>query len=194
VEDVRAFIDRRATVLALAIPAAIAAKAIPGCGLAIATAIELAAVAGTVPFASARFLEMTTKTVDNAHRVSQLAADYERVGTEAVVETGDCGPAVTVVSTDLQQVSTSQDQVAANAVIAGRTTENTAWNVGASHGLVCAPTAAAVAAAITARAAAVGRMQAASNDLSAKLTTAAADYDATDREQCRNLDGRLPPR
>ena len=130
VEDLRAFIDRRTTMLTLSIPAAIAAKAIPDAGLAIAAGIELAAVAGSVPSATARFLELAARTVDNAHRVRDLAAEYDRIGTEPAPEHPAGGAELAVTSTDLLRLSTSQKQVAVNAVTAGRTTEETSWNVG----------------------------------------------------------------
>lgn len=83
VDVARKMLDRCQTVLSLSIPAAIAAKAIPVKGLAISTAIELAAVAGTAPLASMRYNELTRAVISNAARMAQAVAEYSSVASEA---------------------------------------------------------------------------------------------------------------
>jgi hypothetical protein len=65
-----------------------------------------------------------------------------------------------------------------------------------SHGLVCAPTNAAVSSAVESRGSAATKMQSESNVLASRLDSSAGAYDTTDQQQQQqdNVSGELHPR
>lgn len=94
---------------------------------------------------------------------------------------------------DLRGLAGQQQGVGSAIVTAGHTTNGVAKNVAISHGLVCAPSIAALMSANVSRGAAVQAMQAVSNRLATKLQTAAGHYDGTDQQQASGLDKQMPP-
>jgi hypothetical protein len=91
VDNTREFVSKRQTVLGLAIAPAIAAKAIPAVGAAVSAAIEIAAVAGTVPFAMQRMEEMLHHASDNAGAIGEIASRYESLAAAAELPGGGFG-------------------------------------------------------------------------------------------------------
>jgi hypothetical protein len=83
VDNTREFVSKRQTVLGLSIAPALAAKLIVPAGPAISTAIEVAAVAGTVPFAVQRIDEMISHSSNNANAISDLASRYDELASGA---------------------------------------------------------------------------------------------------------------
>jgi len=194
VTDTRRMIDRCATGLTLAIPAALAAKAVPGYGEALSLSIQAAAVALALPPAEARLAMMAEQSSRNATLIRRTGAGYDRIGTEARPAAASGGNEVSVTPADLQRVSTQQEQVVANIGSANQTTDGTSWNVAFSHGLMCAPTNVAVVGAVASRSAAARTMAAKSTELAQKLDTVAAIYVITDQHQQGRVDGQMHPR
>ena len=104
-------------------------------------------------------------------------------------------PTVVIVGRQDQATPLSRAQeMATDIASAGLTTQETTQNVWFSHGLVCAPTNAAVTGAVASRGAAAGTMQAASTVLASRLDSSAALYDNTDQQQQGQIDGQMHPR
>lgn len=99
-----------------------------------------------------------------------------------------------VTAGELRDVSTKHRQVAGDIASAGEATAGAGAKIAASHGLACAPTAAAVLAAEWSRVSAAQSMQSVSGDLAAKLDSAASTYDDTDRREGSGLDDQMHPR
>lgn len=97
-----------------------------------------------------------------------------------------------VNTADLRGLAGQQQQIASAIVTAGHTTNGVAKNVAISHGVVCAPSIAALMSANVSRGAAVQAMQAVSNRLATKLEAAAGHYDGTDQQQAAGLDKQMP--
>lgn len=197
VKATRDALDHAATILTAAIIPAVAAYAIefpPGAGIALSTEIQIAAVAATVPYATAQFGELGYHATDNAREIEQIAQAYGLIGSESAPAFSSADGQVTVTSADLQRLSSQQDQIAEQLTAAGQTTNDTTQNVLVSHGMVCAPAGAAVAAAVSARTTAAATMHSISTDLAAKLSHGAANYTTTDQGQQNNLNGQVPPR
>ncbi len=87
----RDFVAQMQTLLSLSIIPALAAKAVPVVGPALSTAIEVAAVAGTVPMATIRCHEMASRSGDNASKIRSLASQYESIGSNAEMPGGGFG-------------------------------------------------------------------------------------------------------
>ncbi|MGV0746076.1 hypothetical protein [Mycolicibacterium sp. XJ870] len=71
----------------------LAAKAIPVVGQAVSIAIEVAAVAGTVPVGTMRVHEMASHSGQHASKIKELASQYESIGSTAEIPGGGFGPA-----------------------------------------------------------------------------------------------------
>jgi hypothetical protein len=91
VENTREFVSKRQTILAWSIPPALAAKLIPVAGPAISAGIEIGAVLATVPFAMDRIENLAHHSSDNAGKISDLAARYESIASEAELPGGGFG-------------------------------------------------------------------------------------------------------
>lgn len=195
--DTRQVIDYMTTALSFWILPAIDAYAIefpPGAGVALSMEIQTAAVAMTVPIATARFQQMTFEAAANAAEVSRIAAQYDEIGMErGAPESSGCGW-VSVATSDLENLSSQLDQVAEQAETAGQTTEDTGRNVLVSHGLVCAGTSAAVGSAVGSRIGAANGIGLISNHLGIQLRGAVGEYDQTDICQGQGLDGQVQGR
>jgi hypothetical protein len=92
-----------------------------------------------------------------------------------------------VVTGHLTHLATSQLRAADLVTGANRTTADVAANIISSHGLVCSATSVAVSMAETARKTAGTQLNKVSTELSAKLTTAATNYDDVDYREGRSL-------
>jgi hypothetical protein len=197
VKATRDVLDHATTILSAAIIPAIAAYGIefpPGAGVALSTEIQIAAVAATVPYATARFEELGYHAIDNADEIRQAAEAYGLIGSESAPAFASADGQVTVTAGELRQLSAQQDQLAEHLTTAGQTTHETGQNVFVSHGVVCAPATAAVAGAVSARTTAAATMHSISTDLSGKLRHGAGTYDDTDQSQQQKLGGQMPPR
>lgn len=82
VDVARKMLDRCQTVLSLSIPAAIAAKLLPG-GAAISIGIQSAAVGGTMPFALERFRGLAQNAARNATEIRRAGASYDDIASGA---------------------------------------------------------------------------------------------------------------
>lgn len=96
-----------------------------------------------------------------------------------------------VSASDLREVSERQRQVASSVAAAAQTANGTTALVTATHGLVCAPTIAAIGAAGFSRDAAAAAMRSVSSSLAEKLDEAAANYERTDIDEAADLDGEM---
>ncbi|MBP2451325.1 ESX-1 secretion-associated protein [Mycolicibacterium lutetiense] len=94
---------------------------------------------------------------------------------------------LTVLTSDLRQISTIHDTAAAGFSAAGDTTSFVEWKVLATHGPICWSSQQALCEANEARKSASETMMNTSNDLAEKLTTAASQYDQTDTQESGNL-------
>ncbi|MGA5545288.1 ESX-1 secretion-associated protein [Mycobacterium sp. NPDC051198] len=92
-----------------------------------------------------------------------------------------------VLTSDLRDMSTTQNAAAAGFSAAGDTTSFVEWEVLTTHGPICWLSQQALCEANEARKAASEAMMNTSNDLSQKLTTAASQYDQTDAQESGNL-------
>lgn len=99
-----------------------------------------------------------------------------------------------VTTAELTELGGRQRDAATGVGAAESATDGATMNVARTHGLVCAPTIAALAAAQQSRSAATQAMQNISNGLATKLDSAASEYQSTDQEQGANLDGQMRPR
>ncbi|WKG04390.1 EspA/EspE family type VII secretion system effector [Mycolicibacterium sp. HK-90] len=79
----RKMLDRCQTTLGLAIVPAIALNAVPGWGQAASLAFQAAAVAGTLPPAEWRFLDLINNSAHNATVIRRAGATYDQVAAEA---------------------------------------------------------------------------------------------------------------
>ncbi|WP_029110751.1 EspA/EspE family type VII secretion system effector [Mycobacterium sp. URHD0025] len=93
VGDTRDFVSQMQTLLSLSIIPALVAKAIPVIGPGLSIAIEVAAVAGTVPIATVRCHEMASRSGTHARKIKDLATQYESIGSNAEIPGGGFGPA-----------------------------------------------------------------------------------------------------
>ncbi|MFN6544259.1 EspA/EspE family type VII secretion system effector [Mycolicibacterium nivoides] len=75
----RKMLDRCQTVLGLSIVPAVVARAIPPAGPAIATGIEIAAVAATLPLAIDRYLDLIENSARNATLIRRAGAGYDQI-------------------------------------------------------------------------------------------------------------------
>jgi Excreted virulence factor EspC, type VII ESX diderm/EspA/EspE family len=194
VERTRKTIDASATALTFAIPMAIYLNTVPYVGPAMSLEYQLSAVMLTVPMAEARFLQMTAQSTENASKIGRAGAGYDRIGSEPDPANPRGRGEVSVAPIDLWERSAQHDEVATDIRSAGRTTRETARNVWFSHGLVCAPTNAAVTGAVSARSTAAGTMQGTSSVLASRLDASAGLYDSTDQQQRNQVEGELHPR
>lgn len=199
VQDTRDFVSTRQVMLAAAIPAAITAKLIPPGGAAAAMAIELAAVAATVPFAMQRVTEMVSHSADNADRIRQIGSHYGVVDESAQMPGGLSGaqsgtPAPLRVSESIRGTAGIQQNVAATIDSARSAPDGSAGDVFKTHGVVCTSTAAALKSAELARRSAAEKMHLISTDLSAKLGSSATEYSHTEQQNADAVDRQMPPR
>lgn len=95
---------------------------------------------------------------------------------------------LTVLTSDLRQLSTIQDQAAAGFSAAGDTTSWIEWQVLATHGPICWTSQQALCEANEARKSACATMTNTSNTLAENLTAAASQYDRTDAQESGKLD------
>jgi EspA/EspE family len=92
VDKTREFVSQCQTILSLSIIPALAAKAIPVVGLAVSTAIEVAAVAATVPIGTVRVHQMASRSGEHASKIRDLASQYESIASNAEIPGGGFGP------------------------------------------------------------------------------------------------------
>jgi hypothetical protein len=199
VANTREFVSKRQTALAAAIPAAILAKGIVPAGPAISVGIEMAAVAGTVPFALERVVEMVDHSSDNADAIRQIGAQYGVLGDRAQMPGGMSGapagtPAPLTVSDSIRATASVQQSAAGTIEAAKSVPDGSAGDVFKTHGLVCTSTATALKSAELARRSAAERMHLISTDLGLKLNSAATEYSGTDHQNAGNIDQQMPPR
>ncbi|MCX8563745.1 ESX-1 secretion-associated protein [Mycolicibacterium mucogenicum] len=97
------------------------------------------------------------------------------------------GSKLTVETSELQALSTKQDDAAATFSAAGNTTSYVEVKVLATHGPLCLSTQSALSAANNARKAACEQMMNKSRNLADNLTKAASQYDQTDAQEGSNL-------
>jgi hypothetical protein len=199
VDSTRDFVSKCQTMLAAAIPAAIAARFIPPAGTATSVAIEVAAVAATVPVALKRTVEMVSHANDNADVIRQITSHYQTLGERAQMPGGmsgaPSGPPSPLTVSDSIRATASVQQSAADTIEAAKSKpDGSAGDVFKTHGLVCTLTAAALKSAELARRSAAGKMHLISTDLAVKLGLAATEYAGTDRQNADNLDLQMPAR
>ncbi|MDT5077345.1 MAG: hypothetical protein QOJ80_1982 [Mycobacterium sp.] len=195
-DQTRKVIDYMSTTLTAAIVPAVAALSIeipPGAGVALSMEIQTIAVLGTVPMATTAFELMAAQALDNANEIQRLSQTYDQIGGEPNPAVPCTNDEVAVVTGELHGLATGQDAVASDATAAGQTTSSSIRNVFASHGMVCAPTSAAVATAVADRTQATGLIHAESSGLAHKLRRAAGDYDGTDDAQRERINCEMPP-
>ncbi|WP_234796627.1 EspA/EspE family type VII secretion system effector [Mycolicibacterium porcinum] len=87
----RDFVSQMQTILSLSIVPALAAKAIPYVGQVVSTAIEVAAVAGTVPAATVQCHQMASRSSENAGKIKDLASKYGSTSANAKIPGGGFG-------------------------------------------------------------------------------------------------------
>lgn len=83
IDQTRSFLGTCATVLGYAILPAMIAKVSGPHGPAVATAIEVGAVAGSVPLAAGQMTKMTANSMANAAEISQTMGQYAKVAASA---------------------------------------------------------------------------------------------------------------
>ncbi|MGV0811356.1 ESX-1 secretion-associated protein [Mycolicibacterium boenickei] len=99
------------------------------------------------------------------------------------------------VSTDaLTRIAGLQRDLATSITAVDAFTDGVPQSVFTSHGLVCAPTIAAIGEAQMSRSAATEALNSKSNLLAKWLDHAASDYTGTDDSGKSNLDGQMHPR
>lgn len=99
------------------------------------------------------------------------------------------------VTTDaLTRIAGLQRDLASSITGVDAFTDGVTQSVITSHGLVCAPTIAAIGEAQMSRSAATQALNSMSNLLAKRLDTAAADYTGTDHQGGGSLDGQMHPR
>ncbi|WP_409431351.1 ESX-1 secretion-associated protein [Mycobacterium sp. SMC-16] len=98
---------------------------------------------------------------------------------------------LTVETSELQALSTKQDDAAATFSAAGDTTSYVEVKVLATHGPLCMSTQSALSAANNARKAACEQMMNKSRNLADNLTKAASQYDQTDAQEGAHLSKQM---
>ncbi|GCA97657.1 MULTISPECIES: ESX-1 secretion-associated protein [Mycolicibacterium] len=98
---------------------------------------------------------------------------------------------LTVETSELQSLSTKQDDAAATFSAAGDTTSYVEVKVLATHGPLCMSTQSALSAANNARKAACEQMMNKSRNLADNLTKAASQYDQTDAQEGAHLSKQM---
>jgi hypothetical protein len=98
-----------------------------------------------------------------------------------------------VTAADLNQRAGGQRNVATTIAAAEAATDGATAKVAQTHGIVCALSTAALAAAQLSRSNAAQAMRNVSNELAEKLDTAAAEYTRTDQQGQQSLDGQMRP-
>jgi hypothetical protein len=98
---------------------------------------------------------------------------------------------LTVETSELQALSTKQDDAAATFSAAGDTTSYVEVKVLATHGPLCMSTQSALSAANNARKAACEQMMNKSRNLADNLTKAASQYDQTDSQEGASLSKQM---
>ncbi|BBZ54973.1 MULTISPECIES: ESX-1 secretion-associated protein [Mycolicibacterium] len=98
---------------------------------------------------------------------------------------------LTVETSELQALSTKQDDAAATFSAAGDTTSYVEVKVLATHGPLCMSTQSALSAANNARKAACEQMMNKSRNLADNLTKAASQYDQTDSQEGAHLSKQM---
>ena len=96
-----------------------------------------------------------------------------------------------VETAELRELSTKQTEAASGYGETANATSTTSWSVGISHGVICAKTALAVAAADRSRSAAATALQKVSTELAENLETAATHYDKVDAQYEATLEGQM---
>jgi ESX secretion-associated protein EspA/E len=195
-DQTRKVIDYMSTTLTAAIIPAVTALSIeipPGAGVALSMEIQTIAVLGTVPMATTAFELMAAQALANANEIQTLSKTYDGIGGESLPSVPCTNDELAVVTSELQGLATDQDEVSSDATTAAQTTSSAVRNVLASHGMVCAPTSAAVATAVADRTQASGLIHAESSGLAHKLRRAAGDYDGTDDAQRERINCEVPP-
>jgi hypothetical protein len=91
VGETRDFVSQMQTILSLSIVPALVAKAVPYVGQALSIAIEVAAVAGTVPAATVQCHQMASRSGEHASKIRDLASRYESIGSNAQIPGGGFG-------------------------------------------------------------------------------------------------------
>jgi hypothetical protein len=99
-----------------------------------------------------------------------------------------------IAASTIRSLASHQDEAARGISSAILAVQGAGENMTKTHGLICAVTNAAVAAAETERASAAKRTAGVSTELAGKLRNAAEKYDETDLSQKAKLDNQMPPR
>ena len=99
-----------------------------------------------------------------------------------------------IAAATIRSLATHQDEAARGISSAVMAVQGVGDNMTKTHGLICAVTNAAVAAAETERATAGNSTSEVSTELAGKLRHAADKYDETDLAQKDKLDNQMPPR
>jgi hypothetical protein len=99
-----------------------------------------------------------------------------------------------IAAATIRSLASLQDEAARGISSAVLAVQGVGENMTKTHGLICAVTNAAVAAAETERAAAGDRTAGVSTELAGKLRHAADKYDETDLAEKAKLDNQMPPR
>jgi Excreted virulence factor EspC, type VII ESX diderm len=98
-----------------------------------------------------------------------------------------------VITEHVRKLSATQAEAASQIAAAASVADGVSTSMWASHGLICAPTNIAVAAAELTRRNACTAMQSSSTGLSEKLNTAAEKYDQTDAHAAAKIGKCIPP-
>ena len=96
-----------------------------------------------------------------------------------------------VETAELRELSTKQSEAASGYGETANATSTASWSVGISHGVICAQSAMAVAAADRGRSAAATAMQKVSTKLAENLETAATHYDKVDAQYETELEKQI---
>jgi hypothetical protein len=99
-----------------------------------------------------------------------------------------------ITATTIRGLASLQDDIARGINSAVLTVQGLGDNMTRTHGLICAVTNEAVAAADAERSTAGNRTAGVSTELAQKLRHAAQKYDETDSAEKSNLDNQMPPR
>jgi len=94
----------------------------------------------------------------------------------------------------VRKLSAAQGEAASKIAAASSVADGVSTSMWANHGLICAPTNIAVAAAELTRRNACAAMQSVSTGLSHKLSTAADQYDQTDAHAAQKIHSKMRPR
>jgi hypothetical protein len=99
-----------------------------------------------------------------------------------------------IAAATIRSLASHQDEAARGISSAVMAVQGVSDNMTRTHGLICAVTNAAIAAAESERATAGNRTAGVSTELAAKLRHAAEKYDETDLAERQKLDNQMPPR